>query len=105
MLYRHVKKRRGVFIDTHEKQLNLELKRKKGVSPTKSIFLDNHNHMNISGKYPLQFIRTRKKGECAMPAYEVILKFKAIVHGPILIGYGCHFGLGLFVPFSGAEHD
>ena len=105
VLYRHVKKRRGIFIDTREEQLYQELKRKKTVIPTESVFLDNHNHMNISGKYPLQFLRTRKKEEHAMPAFEVVLKFESTVPGPILIGYGCHFGLGLFVPFSGDVHD
>lgn len=50
---------------------------------------------------PLQFQRQRKHGDgrkASNHGYPFEIEFKASVRGPIAVGYGAHFGLGLFVP-------
>ncbi len=49
----------------------------------------------------LQFQRERRHGEGAragVRGYGFHLTFRDVVSGPIALGYGAHFGLGLFVP-------
>ena len=51
----------------------------------------------------LHFRRERKQGEgrkSTNMGYGFKIEFEEEVSGPIAIGYGCHFGLGLFVPDS-----
>ena len=48
---------------------------------------------------PLQFHRFRSRGkETATDAHGALLRlgFREPVAGPVALGYGCHFGLGLF---------
>ena len=45
----------------------------------------------------LEFRRSRK-GESSQIGYGFKLIFSEPVSGPIALGYGAHFGLGLFVP-------
>ena len=45
------------------------------------------------------FIRVRRHGGSAPPVdvgYALRITWKEPVPGPIVLGYGCHFGLGLF---------
>jgi len=49
----------------------------------------------------LQFQRTRKNGEGTRAGefgFGFRVRFSAPVRGPLALGYGAHFGLGLFVP-------
>lgn len=49
----------------------------------------------------LKFRRERKNGNgrnAGTHGYGFRLTFDQAVHGPIAIGYGCHFGLGQFIP-------
>lgn len=47
---------------------------------------------------PLEFYRWRKNGPPVGSAHSFRLVFSQPVDGPIALGYGCHFGLGLFAP-------
>ena len=48
---------------------------------------------------PHDFFRWRRHGSVGDgKTYSVRLKFKEPVRGPITLGYGSHFGLGMFVP-------
>jgi CRISPR-associated protein Csb2 len=50
---------------------------------------------------PLQFHRFRRKRGLVQPdtlGRAVTLHFAAPVRGPVALGFGCHFGLGLFAP-------
>lgn len=50
---------------------------------------------------PLKFQLQRKRGDgrkAVNCGYAFEIKFKEPVRGPIAVGYGAHFGLGLFVP-------
>ena len=58
-------------------------------------------HVDVHGapRRPLQFHRFRSRGrETTTDAHGVLLllRFPQPVTGPIALGYGCHFGLGLF---------
>jgi CRISPR-associated protein Csb2 len=46
------------------------------------------------------FVRSRRTGKCPPEnfGYAIRLTLPAFVSGPLAIGYGSHFGLGLFVP-------
>lgn len=57
---------------------------------------------NDSARKQRHFIRSRRNGleapiDCGFSLY---MRFSAPQRGPICLGYGCHFGLGLFVPAS-----
>lgn len=45
-----------------------------------------------------QFIRSRRQGRAAPVdlGFSLSIRFAEPVRGPICLGYGCHFGLGLF---------
>ena len=49
------------------------------------------------------FTRTRSKGTVPPPgAFHLSLTLEEEVRGPLCLGWGCHFGLGLFAPAEGA---
>lgn len=54
-----------------------------------------------------EFRRRRTTSALAEPAlirgYGFRLVFDAEVQGPLALGYGCHYGLGLFMPDGGAD--
>ena len=66
-------------------------------------FIEMSNFTNLSGKkvYWLDFRNQRKTGNGSRgpsPPTGFRIKFKEPVKGPIALGYGSHFGLGLFLP-------
>ena len=98
VLYRHTKKKHNVWQDTPKEQLENELKRRSYSLNIKRIIMQNNKNMKVSRLMPEQFKRTRKT-EPEMPAYEAMIEFTIPVSGPLLLGHGCHFGLGMFVPY------
>ncbi len=58
-----------------------------------------HGHL-----VPFNKFNTRRKvagqRRVRMPAAAVRIEFEKPVRGPIALGYGCHFGLGAFIPVS-----
>ncbi|MDE0446276.1 MAG: type I-U CRISPR-associated protein Csb2, partial [Spirochaetaceae bacterium] len=60
-----------------------------------------HIKVHDAPRRPLQFHRFRSRGrETSKDAHGALLKiqFPVVIRGPVALGYGCHFGLGLFVP-------
>jgi CRISPR-associated protein Csb2 len=47
--------------------------------------------------------RRNRKDDAARPGYGFELEFTEAPVGPVTLGYGCHFGLGLFLPAKGVE--
>jgi CRISPR-associated protein Csb2 len=50
---------------------------------------------------PIQFHRFRRKRGLVQPdtlGRLIELRFAAPIHGPLALGFACHFGLGLFRP-------
>jgi CRISPR-associated protein Csb2 len=63
-----------------------------------------HKNSLVLGVAPSTRFRLRRRGdEAPRPASHVILEFAEPVHGPILIGAGRYFGLGLFLPLPALE--
>ena len=56
----------------------------------------------LGGFLPVQFKTWRKIGLPGFGAYAMRIEFGAPVGGPIAIGHGSHFGLGMFVPDTAA---
>ena len=58
-----------------------------------------HIQVHDARRRPLQFHRFRSRGrESTTDAHGALLRlrFPDDVSGPVALGYGCHFGLGLF---------
>ena len=104
---RHAKQRGGRLVDTPEEQVLLEWQRRQalpehrvlyGAAQLQSVtplpWIESANRP----LYPQQFYRWRKGGPQAPGAYFFQLRFDQPVRGPLALGYGCHFGLGLFAP-------
>lgn len=47
--------------------------------------------------------RRNRKDDAVRLGYGFELEFTEALAGPITLGYGCHFGLGLFMPANGVE--
>lgn len=50
-----------------------------------------------SSRLPSEFLRKRQRGSSSGKACKFVLEFEEPVTGPIALGHGCHYGLGLFV--------
>jgi CRISPR-associated protein Csb2 len=79
----------------------LRLLKERGYPEPESI--EEVKYTNLAGKdtYWLDFRRERKTGNGTKgpsPPTGFRIKFKDPVKGPIALGYGSHFGLGLFLP-------
>ena len=55
------------------------------------------------GLYPANFLRYRSRGSRGGGAYNFQIEFEEDVCGPIALGFGCHYGLGLFVPIRDSD--
>ena len=110
VLSRHVKIRGGKtvprrIIDAPEDQLYLELSRRGypmpvSVQPLPALRLTIAGRAGRSSKLYrwYEFYRWRSRVPPAGGAYGFEIEFPEPVQGPLLLGYGCHFGLGLMVP-------
>jgi len=109
MLLRHPKMSRsgqpkmrenGLHIDGPEEQLRRELMARGFPDPVR---VDLVSHVRVKGKnlYWQNFRRQRTSGggqPAGSAGYGFRLTFAEPVRGPLCLGYGCHFGLGQFVP-------
>ena len=84
-------------VESPQDQIRKELKRRYNVDVVK-IHLDSPKKKMRSRYYPFQFKRFRKNDVPGGGAYNVTLEFEKPVQGSISLGYGIHFGLGLFLP-------
>jgi len=51
-----------------------------------------------NGVRPFEFYRHRQRGSNGGGAFSFDLEFEEPIAGPVALGFGCHYGLGLFVP-------
>lgn len=102
LLNRHVKHRRDHVIDSPESQVRLELKRRNATYRVQRVSAEADIAM-ACGIKPRQFISSRRRQDASRPAFKVILKFEKPINGPLFLGYGCHFGMGVFVPATRAR--
>ena len=98
VLVRHPKRNK----DLPEDQVNLELERRglpqaKRITWRKTLRLSNNREL-----FPLEYHRWRRDHPAPVGgAYFFDLELDEEISGPLTLGYGCHFGLGLFVPGIG----
>ena len=97
---RHYRKGRGDFGEWLAGEVKREAKNQGLPEPIRIEPLSRHDY------FWLEFRRSRK-GEDTMIGYGFELEFSAPVAGPFTLGYGAHFGLGLFVPVKEetSDHD
>ena len=50
------------------------------------------------GVRPIDFFRYRRGGSNGGGAFNFQIEFAREVPGPLLLGFACHYGLGIFVP-------
>ena len=99
VLPRH-QKTRGRRRETPGEQLGDELRRRGFPEP---IALRELSRCELEGR-SIRWIEFRRERLCGTGSrgqglgYGFEIEFRAPVSGPICLGYGCHFGLGLFVP-------
>jgi len=93
---RHYRKGRGPFESWIISEVKRELKNHGFPMPESIKPLKEPTLKGKTRKW-YRFRRSRK-GDAEKPGYGFILKFNERVNGPIAIGYGAHFGLGLFLP-------
>jgi CRISPR-associated protein Csb2 len=63
-----------------------------------------HKNSLVLGVAPsTRFHIRRRKDEAPRPASHVILEFSEAIQGPVLLGAGRYFGLGLFLPLHALE--
>lgn len=113
---RFLKARAGNVADQLITQVRLELSRREWQRPFADDvliepLLDNdRNGTWFGGHFTrwLKFRRQRQKGggqRAGSLGYGFRLTFPEAVRGPIALGYGSHFGLGLFVPDTENDHS
>lgn len=81
-----------------EGQVIAELSARGLPEPTDIRVLDpHHDQRQLRMRH---FIRSRRSGPAAPVdiAFSLALRFAEPIKGPLCLGYGCHFGLGLFSP-------
>jgi len=112
MLSRHPKRFRngrpkvrdnGIQVDGPEDQLRRELALRNLPRPTTVQLLDGCPLRGRKLRW-LEFRRWRSTGRNPSNGlgFGFLIMFPEEVRGPLAVGYGCHFGLGLFVPDDSA---
>lgn len=93
---RHPKVVRGVEVERVEDQIKRASEQLLGVTPTEVSPFGNRDEWS-------RFRRRRLDGGGSRGpdrAYGARLVFEQPIQGPVALGYGCHFGLGLFQPVA-----
>lgn len=94
----------GVQVDGPEDQLRREFGLRSLSVPTLVERLDAYPLQRRKLRW-LEFRRWRSKGKGPSNGigFGFRISFPSEVRGPLAVGYGCHFGLGLFVPDEQAQ--
>jgi CRISPR-associated protein Csb2 len=110
VLTRHVKFRgpKGAkrMVDGPEDQIRREVALRFPDGPKLAEVRVLHPHCSIKpiergrsgGLRPFEFFRHKRGGSNGGGAFNVKLEFEEEIGGPLLLGFACHYGLGIFVP-------
>lgn len=110
VLTRHVKlrgpKNQKRMVDSPEEQIRRELSLRFPDWPAlTSVEIATHKEPikplqtgGFGGVRPIDFFRYRRGGSNGGGAFNFRLEFAREVPGPLLLGFACHYGLGIFVP-------
>ncbi len=95
VLTRHYRKGRGDFGKWLAGEVRREARNQGLPEPIRVIPV---SHLRVRGRtYRWIEFRRNRKGDLPAPGFGFQLEFPEPVNGPIALGYGSHFGLGLFV--------
>ena len=88
------------LVDTPKDQIKWQLEKDYSItSNVKSIKLFESNYIPNTNLRPIDFHKYRSHGSIGYnDVYTVRLEFNEPVQGPITLGYGSHYGMGLFLP-------
>lgn len=86
--------------DSPEEQIVNEISRMYK-SEAKVTMHNKRSHVKNTRFIPAQFNTVRRGRNSGGGAYNITVEFARPVSGPIILGYGNHFGLGLLVPDGG----
>lgn len=95
---RHYRKGRGAYDDWLKEEIVKECGFHGLPAPAEIIWIPHTMHTSHSVHW-VEFIRSRKN-QTPLQGYGCILRFSEEVAGPFALGAGCHFGLGIFVPYK-----
>ncbi len=101
VLSRHTKYRKNTarVVDGLEEQIRREVQNRYGPEYELEAIEQLQTDIRGTGLKTIDFFRWRRHGSMGDgTAYNLRLKFKSAVRGPITLGYAAHYGLGMFVP-------
>ena len=110
VLTRHVKlrgpKNQKRMVDSPEEQIRRELSLRYPDGPALTgVEITAHRQPikpvqagGSGGVRPIDFFRYRRGGSNGGGAFNFRIEFAREVTGPLLLGFACHYGLGIFVP-------
>ncbi|MGE0790184.1 MAG: type I-U CRISPR-associated protein Csb2 [Sandaracinaceae bacterium] len=101
LLPRHPKRRGGSTVDGPEDQLRRELEQRRATGELPAIVsLDRLDRLELRERAPLRWLEFKRWRGARKPSvphgYGFRIEFEAPVRGPLALGFGSHFGLGLF---------
>lgn len=99
---RHYRRGRGQFTDWLGAEIEREMDNQGLPHPVRVKFLPRLECLDGRSHRWLEFRRNRKE-DFVRPGYGFELEFTEPVDGPFALGYGCHFGLGQFIPLAAAK--
>ena len=92
---KHTKRRGGKIKDSAEDQIRHELDHRYNLAPIRIRCM----HDGLLGKWKLHEFEYRRDSSNPVPGlFKVEIMFAEPVRGPLALGYGSHFGVGLFMP-------
>ncbi len=103
ILTRHYRKGRGDFNEWLREEVKKECKNHGFPEPVSINRIDKLNRDGHSFHW-IEFVRNRKN-DPSRAGYGFELEFSEPVLSPISIGYGSHYGLGIFLPISGIRRN
>lgn len=95
---RHYRKGRGTYEEWLSGEIARECAFHKLPSPTEVQWIPHNLNTSRPTRW-MEFVRSRKNRP-PLRGHGCILIFDKPVSGPFALGSGCHFGLGLFVPYG-----
>jgi len=95
---RHYRKGRGSFISWLEDELKREVAHHDLPAPIRITSVANL--MNLGRPLFWRDFRRNRRDDPIVPGFGFEMEFGEPVQRPIAVGYGCHFGLGQFLPVA-----
>ncbi|HYA42332.1 MAG TPA: type I-U CRISPR-associated protein Csb2 [Syntrophobacteraceae bacterium] len=95
---RHYRKGRGPYDEWLKKEILRECRHHGLPEPVDVEWISS----TVNTRRPVRWFEFQRcrRGEVPLSGYGCVLTFGEPVFGPFVLGSGCHYGLGLFMPFT-----